>query len=342
MKKAACNENPALIGWLLGLLLTLLFIPAPTFADISRPGSEKGPTDVTLEIYILDIDGIDTANQNFEANVYYQAEWLDPRLAHGGREKKSYPLSEVWNPRIQILNQQRLWKTFPEIVEVSGKGEVTYRQRVWGAFSQPLRLHDFPFDRQRFAISLVAAGYNPEEVQVVGSIRSGISEQLSVADWQVLGQQSSSDPMTIANRSNSLASYQFSFDAKRKSGYFVVKVILPLVFIVMMSWVVFWIDPKESGSQISVAVTSMLTLIAYRFAVGANMPQLSYLTRLDYFILGSTILVFASLVEVVITSSYAKIGKIKRAQRIDVWCRVIFPGSFILLALESLVFNLGL
>jgi hypothetical protein len=34
--------------------------------------------------------------------------------------------------------------------------------------------------------------------------------------------------------------------------------------IVAMSWLVFWIDPKESGSQINVAITTMLTLIAVR------------------------------------------------------------------------------
>jgi hypothetical protein len=52
-----------------------------------------------------------------------------------------------------------------------------------------------------------------------------------------------------------------------------VKVILPLILIVAMSWIVFWIDPEESGIQISVAITTMLTLIAYRFAVGADLPK---------------------------------------------------------------------
>ncbi len=55
------------------------------------------------------------------------------------------------------------------------------------------------------------------------------------------------------------------FDATRKPGYYVLKVIFPLILIVIMSWTVFWIAPSESGTQISVAVTSILTLIAYRF-----------------------------------------------------------------------------
>jgi len=109
-----------------------------------------------------------------------------------------------------------------------------------------------------------------------------------------------------------------------------------------MSWIVFWIDPKESGSQISVAITAMLTLIAYRFAVGSDLPKVSYLPRLDYFILGSTILVFASLLEVVITSSYARTGRLERARAIDRWSSWLFPAIFLLFSVQALLNPLGM
>jgi cadmium resistance protein CadD (predicted permease) len=109
-----------------------------------------------------------------------------------------------------------------------------------------------------------------------------------------------------------------------------------------MSWVVFWIDPKESGSQIGVAITAMLTLIAYRFAAGANLPRVEYMTRLDLFILGASIMVFASLVQVITTSYFAKSDRLARARRIDVWCRWLFPIIFVLVALETLVLRLML
>ena len=50
-------------------------------------------------------------------------------------------------------------------------------------------------------------------------------------------------------------------------------------------------------------MTSMLTLIAYRFAIDSQLPPLPYMTRLDVFILTSTLLVFFSLIEVVVTIS---------------------------------------
>jgi hypothetical protein len=50
----------------------------------------------------------------------------------------------------------------------------------------------------------------------------------------------------------------FSFEAERIVGDYILKYIIPLFLIVAMSWVVFWIAPSETGSQLSVAVITML------------------------------------------------------------------------------------
>ena len=115
--------------------------------------------------------------------------------------------------------------------------------------------------------------------------------------------------------------------------YYAIKIVLPLLLIVAMSWMVFWIDPKESGSKISVAITAMLTLIAYRFAIGELVPKVSYLTRLDYFIVGSTLIVFLVLLLVILTSNLAKSGQTQLAKRIDRWSRIIFPLMLIIITI---------
>jgi cadmium resistance protein CadD (predicted permease) len=97
-----------------------------------------------------------------------------------------------------------------------------------------------------------------------------------------------------------------------------------------MSWAVFWIDPVTSNSQISIAVTSMLTLIAYRFAVDSQLPRLPYMTRLDAFFLTSTLLVFFSLIEVLVTTILDNNQQTERAKKIDRYCRAIFPVIFAL------------
>src|SRR5438874_13589574 len=94
----------------------------------------------------------------------------------------------------------------------------------------------------------------------------------------------------------------------------------------MMSWAVFWIDPATSNSQISIAVASVLTLIAYRFAVDRQLPRLPYMTRLDAFFLTSTLLVVFSLIEVLVTAILDNNKQTERAKKIDRYCRAIFPA----------------
>ena len=55
------------------------------------------------------------------------------------------------------------------------------------------------------------------------------------------------------------------------------------------------------------------------------------------FILMSTILVFTSLVEVIVTSTLARGDRLEMARRIDIGARLVFPVAFILLSLYALV-----
>jgi hypothetical protein len=129
-----------------------------------------------------------------------------------------------------------------------------------------------------------------------------------------------------------------SLTATRKTGYYLIKVILPFFIIVMMSWIVFWIDPEQLGTQIGMAATSMLTLIAYRFAVDQLIPAVSYLTRLDKFILVSTVLVFASLGEGVLTAWLNNNERRDLALKMDSWGRILSPFVLAALAIWAFVF----
>jgi len=51
----------------------------------------------------------------------------------------------------------------------------------------------------------------------------------------------------------------------------------------------------------------------------------------------STILVFTSLIEVLVTSTLAQGERLALGRRIDLWARVMFPVAFTLLSLYALV-----
>ena len=316
-------------GIAIGLLLFVFAVDA--FAAMARPQSEDGKaTEVQVVGGILDIDKIDSAEQNFTLNFYSIFRWTDPRLAHDGPGSIIRNLSEVWNPRLTLINTQRYWSNTKDEVEISPEGLVTYRLHVFGSFSQPMDLHAFPQDTHVFELPVVAAGYRPHEVVLVSDpqVESFVAEKLSVADWKVSNMQGRPREVTLANGLK-LSGYVFSFDGERLLHHYVIKVIIPLALIVMMSWVAFWIDPRQVPNQLSVAVTTVLTLIAYYIALSSRMPDIPYFTHLDRYVFASTVLVFMALIEVVVTTHLASSDRLSQARRIDHTARWLFPLLFI-------------
>ena len=306
-------------------------------ALIERPNINAGPTPISVQIWVIDIHSIDSAQQNFTADIAVVLRWKDPRLAHTGSGVAHYALDQIWNPRVAIVNETNsVTRRLPESVEVDPDGAVLYPQRYVGTFTQSLHLQSFPFDKQTFRIHLVSVRFSPDEVQFVPDQKwieaglkqaGGISPSITLPDWTVESWDIKTLPYSLVP-GVAYSGYVFEFTASRNAQHYILKVILPLVLIVIMSWTVFWIDPSEAGSQISVAITSMLTLIAYRFAIDSQLPRLPYTTRLDTFILTSTLFVFFCLIEVLATTILHNNQQRARAKRIDRYCRIIFPAIF--------------
>ena len=319
---------------------------AETPALIERPASGNSPTQISVGIWVVDINSIDSAQQNFTADIAVVLQWKDARVAHTGTGVAHYALDQIWTPRVAIANEtSSVTRKFPDSVEVEPDGTVIYRQRYVGSFTQSLRLQSFPFDRQAFHIQLVAIRYRPNEVVFVPDENwihdglqqaAGISPSITLPDWTVEKWDAKARVYALTPGMQ-YSGYAFEFTASRNVEHYILKVILPLVLIVMMSWSVFWIDPATSNSQISVAVTSMLTLIAYRFAVDSQLPRLPYMTRLDSFFLTSTLLVFLTLIEVLVTTILDNNQQTERAKKIDRYCRVIFPVVFAIASMAIFV-----
>jgi len=305
-----------------------------------RPDKEKGPTKVHFLVFVIDIDSIDGAAQSFAANFFVSLRWRDERLAQDTTSLRQIPLDEVWNPRMLLVNEGGIVRTsMPEVVEVSPDGTVIYRQRYYGPLSQPLELSQFPMDEHGFTIQFAAAGYRPNDLEFVpeevltedGVKLTGgsISKLLSLPDWKMVKYEVLALPYKPVAGIR-VPGFIFEFTAKRYFLYYLWQVVIPLVLIVMMSCTVFWIDPTNVGSQIGVATSSILTLIAYRFVLAGLLPRLPYMTKMDYFILGSTLLVFMALVEVIVTSTLARSKRDRLARNIDKSARFVFLIFFLL------------
>ena len=325
-------------------LLILAACLAATLASTSPARAQETGADlaanqvreVRISFYLADLVEISGADQSFSADVFVAAEWDDVDLADESTGARILGLDEVWHPQLIILNERGVTPSMPEEVLVSPDGIVRYLQRFNGRFSAPMDLRGFPRDRQVFHVWVITPRWAGPQIELVPDpqIVEFRNAEFSISDWTIgdVTVEHASFRATPSEPENS--GVRLSVGATRRVSYYVIQVLIPLVAIVMMAWAVFWIPPTVIPTRVGVVVTTMLTLIAYRFMLANHVPRLSYLTRLDWFMLGATVLLVLTLLAMAGTSYLISREHQAAVKRIDRTGRFLYPLAF---AVYSLV-----
>ena len=95
----------------------------------------------------------------------------------------------------------------------------------------------------------------------------------------------------------------------RRIGYFLIQVYFPDIFVVVLSWIVFWMDKDDIGNRMALGITTILTIMFLLGSLNGNLPKVSYPKALDWYLLVSFSFVFFSLIEGMIVFLVAKWAK---------------------------------
>ena len=127
---------------------------------------------------------------------------------------------------------------------------------------------------------------------------------------------------------HAIAEARFEIAVERRYGFYLWKVFLPLLLMVIVSWSVFWFDPPEVSSQVTIAVTTILTIIAFALAISLTLPRVPYLTFADAFFLTCYIFTFVTMVELTAVHIAYRNEQRKVAARIRHTARWLVPARF--------------
>ncbi len=293
-----------------------------------RPGPNDKPVAVTIGFRLIDVTDIDDVSQTIAVDFLLSQSWVDPRLT--AFEGCQFELSEVWTPQVDVINAGRLFKRLGENIEVLASGRVRYMQRISGSLVFAYYAKRFPFDRHKIGLLLLSVEYGERAVVFdIDEELTGKAERVfNVPNWNIADVEARVGTIYLDVNNRDHSTFNIIISANRLPYYYLWKVLMPLFLIVMMSWSVFWIDPAQFGPQLGMSSTSMLTLIAFQFAMSNMLPPLNYFTDLDKFAAASTLLVFLALVESLATSYLVCYDRRETALRADRACRWLFPLAF--------------
>jgi hypothetical protein len=305
-------------------------------AEAGGFGVVREPTRVHMGINMQQITVIDQKEENFGVVAALRMQWQDPALAFNPErcecrwkllqlnDFRSYVREQdtVW-PEFILSNQQgRRWAQ-NQVVVVSPNGDALYFER----FSATLQAPDFdfrlfPFDSQLFFIRVDSL--LPEQFFRFDDLPgfSGVGKQLGEEEWLVTG---FTTPITQDLSSTGFTSsrYSFRFEATRHLNYYLIRVFIPLVIILTVSWAIFFL--KDYGKRVDFAAGNLLLFIAFNFTIGHDLPRLGYLTLLDKLLVSAFLVTSLVMIISVFLKRADALGKGALVRTVDRYVIMAYP-----------------
>lgn len=98
--------------------------------------------------------------------------------------------------------------------------------------------------------------------------------------------------LVLGNYKNLIVTFTFH----RRMGFYFIQFYIPCIVMVSLSWISFWMDRYYIGERLSLGITTILTIVFLLGSSNSTMPRVSYAKAIDWYLLGSFIFVFSTLV----------------------------------------------
>ena len=149
-------------------------------------------------------------------------------------------------------------------------------------------LQTFPFDKQVLKITYASfSSLDSYEMTNIDASYRNIDNFVrngKINGWDMLGYDLYNS-IEKDERGEFISKANIEIQIERQHGYYIYKVIIPILLILMVCWSVVWVHPKELESRLTITIVCLLSLIAYNFVIDSELPKLEYLTVMDWIIL---------------------------------------------------------
>ncbi len=290
--------------------------PEAAAAEASpTPKAPAAPT-VYIGVYLRDVTQLDPKAATFDVDAEIWAKWRgafdtdELRVANASAEATLQKMHESADGDWHVVS----W-------------------RLRGPLRAEFPLHDFPFDSQKIAIRFEV----PTRVAAIEPdlAASSIAEHFSVTGWDytprftlhTYERRYPSDLGRLENEGKPTTARAIAFElpVHRPSVMAALKLFLPLLIILLVALVVFWVHPEEFEARAGIGVTALLTCFAFQFSVAETLPQVSYLTLTDRFFLGTYAVAVVALTWSVGVAHLVRRERLPLAINVDRVARVLFP-----------------
>uniref|UniRef100_A0A0K0ER24 Ligand-gated ion channel 50 n=1 Tax=Strongyloides stercoralis TaxID=6248 RepID=A0A0K0ER24_STRER len=282
---------------------------------------KKRGVDVTIELALQNFNDVDESTGSFTADILLSQIWHDPRLDFSQYSHclenltLNYQVVErIWQPFVCVVNSKRsVLHTSPTpntFLLIYPNGTVWLNSRLRVEAPCYLDLVLFPIDHNECELIIESYAYNTDKVRLRWRSWDPVfsyETKTKLPDFELIKLKWSENSFYYA--AGKWDQLSVSFILKRKVGFYILYVYIPIYICVLVSWIAFWLDYRALPARMTLGVSALMALTFQYGNVARTMPRVSYIKSIDVWILMACLFVFSSLVELAI------VGYIDRVSR---------------------------
>jgi len=316
----------------------ILILGLVALLSTSAAAAVAPPRVMEIGLFLTDITGLDERAETFTADFDVIVRWRDPARTFTPAPGEEVPrlyvdaaaeaqLAGGWRPFVVTTNAASPGSESMSRMLVQPDGTVTLRLEIVRVLRAPLDFRAFPFDRQVLPVHVESYLWDSDELTLEQmDAFTGFDPSFEMAEWEVVDLSTEHRVHERVQEQQYYDQLSFLVSIERRVGYYIWKIMLPMVIIVMLSWIVFWMSDERLGRRAGVSSTGMLTVIAYQFVVSGSLPRFPYLTVMDHLTIASVLVIAATMLVNLAASRLDPAASL----RLDRICRSAFPAAFAL------------
>ena len=301
----------------------------------------NGTTKVDIGLYVINISNVNAVETTYRLEGLINLVWCDPRLKNNSKDKQlqkqtyleedaAVKLKRIWWPSITFVNQVEEYFRKNEELIILADGTVEYQEKFSVELKSFFDLTKFPFDEQTLDVEIESFAWSENYLELYREEKKiGFNPNLNLPEWEIGDIKSQIMQKQEVRGIETFSKFLMHIKLIRKPGFYLWKVIIPLVILVIISWSVFWMGEESLADRISFSLTGILTVVAYQFLISENLPNISYLTLMDAILSLSFVVMALTVAENIVIDGLNKANLKFIAIKLDRICRFAFPTIYV-------------
>ncbi len=295
-----------MVGFAAWVAMTAAGMAAPEKKTPPQKLSPSAPQVVEVGVWPTVIYNLDVHSNTYYMTAYVWFIWrgdIDP--------------SET----VEFTNNVESWgltkaRTYPKPITLPD-GRRYQCLRIEGRFFQPFSLRRFPLEQHMLSLTIEDNTYSSDRlVYRFDQRHSGLDSSLVIPGWTLQSWKGTEGTHhygtnlgdeTVGADTSDYGTICFEVRVTRPVNYFLWKMLLPVVIILLACWTALLLHPSQLASRAAMTGTALLTTVFMQQGYTSNLPELNYLVLMDKIYVVVYLLIIVSLVQVVIQGALEKV-----------------------------------